>query len=273
MEFQAPHAQSPRSPRRRPVLVSARDRLLLEMAGEHRLILPAHAQTLLEVSYSAAISRLRRLSTGGYLSPRRVFTAAPTSYQITRNGLAVIQSRLPRPQLDLRAYAHDVGVAWLWLAARGGAFGPLGQVVSERTMRSRDGRRDPGSTIEPFGVRLGGAGPRGRERLHYPDLLLIMPEGHRVAVELELSAKGSARREKILAGYGGDPRIDAVLYLVEQPSLARAIQTSARRLGISHLVHVQWVRQPAGSETGLGRDAQRPAISRSVVPNTPGRER
>jgi hypothetical protein len=242
------------------------------MAAEHRLILPAHAQTLLGVSYSAAISRLRSLSSAGYLAAHRVFSGAPASYQITRTGLAVVQSRLPRPQLDLRAYAHDVGVAWLWLAAQAGTFGPLGDVVSERAMRSRDGRREADSTIEPFGVRLGGAGPNGRERLHYPDLLLVTPDGRRIAVELELSAKGGTRREKILAGYGSDPRFDAVLYLVDQPALARAIRTSARRLGITHLVHVQRVRQPEGARVGRGTEAHRSPVGRAATSNAAGRE-
>ena len=253
-------------------MITPRDRLLLEMTAEHRLILPAHAQALLGVSYSAAMSRLRSLSSGGYLAARRVFAGAPASYQITGPGLAVIQSSLPRPQLDLRAYAHDVGVAWLWLAAQGGTFGPLAQIVSERTMRSQDGRREADSTIEPFGVRLGGAGPMGRERLHYPDLLLVTPDGRRIALELELSAKGSARREKILAGYGSDPRIAAVLYLVEQPGLAKTIQASARRLGISHLVHVQWVRQPVGPGVGRGAEMQRSPVGRAGAPTVTGRE-
>jgi hypothetical protein len=103
-------------------------------------------------------------------------------------------------------------------------------------------------------------GPGGRPRLHYPDLLLVTPEGHRIAVELELSSKGRARRDRILAGYGADARIEVVLYLVEQTALARAIQSSARRLGISSLVHVERVIPPARAG---GRGA--PAAERTQV--------
>jgi len=240
------------------------------MSAEHRLILPAHAQTLLELSLSAASSRLRALAGAGYLAPHRIFAGQPTAYQINRKGLAAIGSALPAPQLDLRAHAHDVGVAWLWLAARAGTFGPLSAVVSERTMRSMDARRDdqPDKFFGPLGVRLGGTGPAGRERLHYPDLMLVTSDGRRIAVELELSAKGAARRERILAGYGADARIDAVLYLVERPALATAIRSSARRLGISHHVHVQWIRQPPAGRSARALTAQRA----SVAPTT-GRER
>jgi hypothetical protein len=43
-------------------------------------------------------------------------------------------------------------------------------------------------------------------------------------------------------GYAFDRRIDAVIYLVRDRASGRRIQESARRLGISDLVHVQLVR-------------------------------
>jgi hypothetical protein len=103
-------------------------------------------------------------------------------------------------------------------------------------MRSRDGA-DP--SAEPFGIRLGGYGAGGRPRLHYPDLLLDTNCGHRVAIELELSGKKRTHRETILSGYSVDRRIDAVLYLVDDPAVARALSASVRRLGLESLVHVQ----------------------------------
>ncbi len=236
-------SQSTRRGRR--VRLTPRDRLILELAAEHRLILATHAAALMGATASAAATRLRALCNGGYVTATRLFAGQPACYQISRSGLDVVGSPLPRPRIDLRGYAHDVGLAWVWLAARDGAFGPMREVVSERTMRSRDGipRPDrPEGAGDPLGVRLGGAGHGGRDRLRYPDLLLITPAGGRVAVELELTAKSRARRDRILAGYGSDPRIEAVLYLVERPALAASIRASARRLGISHHVHVQWVR-------------------------------
>ncbi len=257
---------------------TARDLSLLEFAGQHRLILASHAQSLLGVSTRVAQHRLRRLQRNGYVVPRRVFAGHPACYQITREGLAAIGSSLPPPRLDLRAYVHDVGVAWLWLGGRHGAFGPLKELLSERTLRSEDGRwaaatragltgagevTDP--TGPPYGVRLGGLGSRGRERLHYPDLLLTTQGGRRIAVELELTSKGPTRRQQILTGYGSDGRVGTVLYLVDRPSVGRAIEASARRLGIASLVQVQRVRQtlPAPGQT----------TSRSATRATPERPR
>ena len=248
-------------------LLTARDLTLLDFAARHRLILGAHAQTLLGVSPGIAQRRLRALARGGFVIASRLFVGHPAYYQISRNGLAAVGSDLPLPRQDLRAYAHDVGVAWLWLAGLRGGFGSLKEMVAERTLRSEDARaaaeaRRPGASVDPlrmpWGVRLGGSGPHGHERLHYPDLLLITPHGQRIAVELELSSKGKTRRERILAGYGSDARISAVLYLVDQPSVGQAIEGSARRLGMRSLVHVQQVDQtlaPPGVSPGIQRSA------------------
>ena len=96
-----------------------------------------------------------------------------------------------------------------------------------------------------FGVRLGGLGPGGRRAPPLPRPAARDRAGHRVAVELELTAKAPARREEILAGYAADPRIDAVLYLVDRPSVGRGDRPVGGGVGISDLVHVQHVSFPA----------------------------
>lgn len=233
-----------------------RDRALLSYAAEHRFVRADHVRRFLGTSESTAARRLQALRNAGYLRRNFVFQGEPACHAITRPGLAVIESTLPVPNRDVRAYRHDIGLAWLWLAARDGAFGPLRRVISERSLRSLDGplrRADP-----PLAVRLGGTGPNGGERLHYPDMLLITERGHRVAVELELSGKGRARREQILDGYAADPRVDAVLYLVESRAVAGAVLASARRRGIADLVRVERVEVSDGRDAGgRGRSHER----------------
>ncbi|MGZ4174378.1 MAG: hypothetical protein ACXVQR_07860 [Solirubrobacteraceae bacterium] len=243
--------------------ITERDRALLGFVAEHRLVLASHVRALLGTSLAAAYSRLAQLARAGFVSRATVFDREPGCYQLTRSGLAAIDSRLPPPRLDLRGYRHDVGVAWLWLAAQSGAFGEPAALVSERRMRSEDGARHSEGTLDdrPHGVRLGGVGAGGRPRLHYPDLVLVDPSGHRIAIELELSAKGRARREGLLAGYAADPRIDAVLYLCADDSVARGIRSSAARVGVSPLIHVQRVswRGPEPATGGRG-PAERRAV-------------
>jgi hypothetical protein len=108
-----------------------------------------------------------------------------------------------------------------------------------------------------------GQARRGRERTGYPDLLLIDRDGHRIAVELELSAKDRPRREKILAGYAADARIDAILYLVDRPAIGAAISASARRYGMSDLVHVQAVRWGKDAPPVMGDRAATRAAGRA----------
>jgi hypothetical protein len=250
--------------------LTVRDRELLAFVADHRLVLASHVRQLLGISEAAARARLGTLAEAGFLTQRTLFHQQPGCYQVTSPGLAAIGSPLPRPGLDLRCYMHDVGAAWLWLAARHGAFGQVREIISERQLRSRDGlpraggvgdrdgllraggvgdrdglllsdarSNENGGPGERLGVRLGGYGHAGREQLHYPDLLLRIPDGRRTAVELELTGKGQRRREKILFGYGADPRIDAVVYLVNRREVAERLEASAKALGVESIVHVQ----------------------------------
>jgi hypothetical protein len=243
--------------------ITDRDRQLLAFAAEHRFVLAAQVAVLLEVSEAAADARLRTLGNAGYLRRERKLHRQPPCDRIASAGLRAIGSELPPPRTpDLATYRHDLGLGWLMLAARRERFGPVQSVVSERRMRSEDGRRqrdDPGGLQAGeagggglrHGVRLGGTDPGGRDRLHYPDMVLVTETGHRVAFELELTTKAPERRERILAGYAADPRIDTVIYLVDRATAGRAIERSAARVGISHLVRVQRVTiggvvRPAG---------------------------
>jgi DNA-binding transcriptional ArsR family regulator len=242
--------------------VDEADLRLLAFAAEHRLVLAAHAQALLGISARAAARRLKVLADNGLVRSDRQL-AGRRWYQIDRAGLAAIGSSLSRPRdVDLAGYEHDIGLAWLWLAADRGVLGATRAIVSERQMRSADRRAERFSV--PYGVRVPGAGPRGGERRHYPDLLLETASGHRVAVELELSSKSPRRREEILGGYAIDARFDAVLYLVDRPEVGRAIERSAVAAGVSDLVSVQRVAfGPGAGGISRGRTAE-PVSSRAA---------
>jgi len=220
--------------------LTERDVALLSFLSEHRLALPAHAAVLLGTSAGTAATRLNRLADARLLKREPAFPGDPSWYRITQRGLGAVESSLPPPRIDLRSYRHDVGVAWLWLAARGGVFGPVDEIVAERRLRSLDGAR--ASDDVALGVRLGGFGPHGHERLHYPDLVLNTPGARRIALELELTPKARTRLETILSGYGADCRFDGVIYLVERSAIATSVRKAARRLGVSDLVAVHRVR-------------------------------
>jgi hypothetical protein len=253
----SPPPRRARSRAARAVQITDTDRALLRFAAEHRFVVAAQVAALLGVTEAAAESRLRRLGSGGQMRRRRELHRGPTWHQITRPGLRAIGSDLPAPRgFDLATHRHDAGLGWLMLAARAERFGALNRVISEREMRSHDGRTD--DRARRHGVYLGGVGPGGRDRRHYPDLVVVTDTGHRVAFELELSTKEVDRRECILAGYAADRRVDAVVYLVERTSVGRAIERSAARMGISDLVRVQRVNlAPGPPAPSRVRSAQR----------------
>jgi hypothetical protein len=248
---------------------------VLEFLAEHRVAIDSQVQALLGCAPATAHRRLRQLARAGLVEREQVFAGHPAACRITGRGLGVLESRLPAPRVDLKGYRHDVGVAWLWLAAQNGGFGRLEAVVSERTMRSADRRRErPGIAPvgepgpgERYGIGVAASGPRGGLALHYPDLWLETATGHRVAVELELTAKGPRRLERIMLGYAADARVDAVLYLCPTRAMGLRVQAAARRAAISDRVQVQLLSpgSPAGAPGPAVRTRDRQAAAQRGI--------
>jgi hypothetical protein len=256
------------------------DLQLLAFLAEQRVATAWHMRALLGCSPQTTERRVHALVAAGVAGRQTIFAHEPAMCWITQRGLRTIGSPLPAPKPNLERYRHDLGVAWLWLAARGGAFGRLRGQVSERAMRSAD-RRGRSLDADPpvvaaarmteataasgaYGIGIGGAGPRGGVQLHYPDLLLQTASGHRVAVELELSGKGRRRLERIMLGYAADARVDAALYLCPPGPLGARVQEAARRVGIGERVHVQRLTpgSPAGAPSpGVAISAPSAALS------------
>lgn len=247
------------------VQLTEADRRLLAFAAEHRFVLTAQAAVLLGASHASAGARLRRLGRAGYLRRARELHRGPAWHQITRAGLRAVDSALPAPRgFDVATHRHDAGLGWLMLAAQAGRLGPLARIISERQMRSHDGRAE---REHRYGVRLPGLGPGGHERLHYPDMVIVTERGHRVAFELELSTKEPERRERILTAYAADHRIDAVVYLVDRVAAGRAIERSVARLGLRDLVAVRPVTVADGtSKVAAASAAERTASRRAAGP-------
>lgn len=228
--------------------LTARDREMLGFLAEHRFALAAQLGRVVGTSARAAGRRLGALRAAGLVRGTRPLRHDATAWAVTRRGLAACGSSLGVPRtVDLGLYRHDVGVAWLAAGARRGIFGELSTVVSERTMRSEDRRADRRGDATPHGIRVGHG---SSARLHYPDLAVVTANGHRIAFELELSTKSPRRRERILAAYADDSRIDAVVYLVGTPAAAQAIARSAARVGATDTVRVQRFRWAGGTAPG-----------------------
>ena len=237
------------------------DRGVLAFAAAHHLVLAEHVASLLGSDADAARERLARLQVAGLIRRTQMLAIGPGGYQITSAGLAAIASELPPPRLDPARYRHDIGAVWLWLAAtKGGNFGPVDQVLTEREMRARDPQRNtaeleaqpPDPTTDPsepiglcFGVHPGGTEVPLSTGLHYPDLLLISSAA-RVPIELELSCPDAERLGSIMRGYAAQPNIRGVLYMTDNHRVALLIETVSAHLGISELIHLQRISLQAG---------------------------
>jgi len=205
-------------------------------------VLDCHVQSLLG-SRNLADARLRALERVRLIRQGPRFHGQPRCYQITRAGLDLAGSSLPQPRTDLREYKHDVGVAWLWLGARRGAFGPIREVVSERALRSGDMTAD--GRKRPLGVRLGGVGPKGRESLHYPDLLLVDPGGRRTAVELELTPKEFDLLAFLVREAGTVVRRERIMREVWDQNWFGSTKTLD--------MHISWLRRKIGDDAAAPR--------------------
>ncbi|MDQ6776777.1 MAG: hypothetical protein M3071_11315 [Actinomycetota bacterium] len=229
------------------------DGRVLAFIAAHRLVLASHVQELLNVGHQAAHERLSALEERRLVRRCRV-SRGHGYYQITEIGLGVIGSDLPPPRVRLDRCRHDVGVAWVWIAADRRAFGRVDRVLTEREQRSHDASRThPPSPDRPddplFGLRVAG----NPTALHYPDLLLLGRKGERVPVELMLTSGGQRQLQTLMASYGAEQNISAVLYLTETPAIRDTTKRMAAELGIEDLIWVRTVTilkdaQPAAAQ-------------------------
>ena len=155
-------------------------------------------------SVLTAYGRLKALVDAGYLRGERVFYHRPAAYIATRAGAEVAGTHLPPARTAVAQLRHHLLVADLadWLLDAH----PRADWVTERELRARamSGARDSRSG------RLVGGVP------HVPDGCLVLPDGHRVAVELECSPKWGNRYGVVLHFYA-DGEYDAVRWFVEAP--------------------------------------------------------
>jgi len=232
------------------------DRRILGYMACHPLVLVSHVRALLGVQEREVTEHLDALVAAGLVRNGPRLRHQRAGYQITAGGLREIGSELPVPRLALRRYWQDIGVAWLSVAAHGGKFGEVDRVYCEREMRVADDMSAPGGQpVDPgwspavrskaaeasFGIRLDGAASNPQAPVHYPDVVLVLPQG-RVAVELQLSPVSAGSLETLLIAYALKSSIAVVLYLVQDGVIGDAVQAAAARLGLARLVHVQRFR-------------------------------
>lgn len=155
--------------------------------------------------------RLRLLVQEKYLLHKRIFIGKPGVYQAGGKGLALIADDPEQPPglapVRPATMEHNLLLVDLALA--------LIKKTGGTWKTDRQIRREAG--FVPNGQRV-------------PDGVLTLPDGKKVAVELELTTKSTRRLEKILKGYARATGYDEVWYFAQRPALAEKIRELSRRM-------------------------------------------
>lgn len=193
--------------------VTARDLEMVRWIGRLRFAEASQVARRFRMNERNTYRRLRGLVAHELLAHRRVFHGQPGAYSATPAGLVAARIRLPRPRLDIRTYTHDRVAAAMTIELEQ-EFG-WDAIRTERELRSYD----VGDPATPrYAVRRGY--DLGRQGLHFPDLAVELDEAKPLAVEIELTAKGTRRLDSIVRAFVLGAHLDRVRYYAAPAALA-----------------------------------------------------
>lgn len=181
----------------------------------------------LGVSHASASARLAAAARAGLLTACRPLHGRPTLYAATAAGIrASGESGLGVCTVSVANAEHLIACAEVAAALR--RLCPELTIAGERELR-RDEERG-GAPLAS--ARLPGDGP-DRPRLHRPDLVLWPADpagGLPIAIEVELTAKGSRRLQGICRAWARSRLLGGVIYLAP-PKLHPLLQRSIAAVG------------------------------------------
>lgn len=183
----------------------------------------------LPMSASTLRSHLVRLDREGLVIRARPSIGGPATVTATARGQLLAQAhgadgvveRRGEPPVEF-GVAHGCGVSWVAASAETRGWRWLGPAQLRLDDQPWDSRTAEG-------------------RRHLPDLGLLLGDGRRIAVEVELARKTKARTRAILGGYRrriGEGAIDAVSYITASGQLARFMREQAAQASMQERVEV-----------------------------------
>jgi len=191
------------------VRLMQRDLELMRWINDCGFVTTDQIRRRLSVGRSTAYDRVYKLVQRKMLLHESVFHHQPGVYRVTAEGVRVCGSPLPSlRRLAIGSFKHDLQVIDLNLSLceRWG-----GQFVTERQLRHKAGQK--------------GVGNNG----HLNDGLLILPD-KRVAIEVELSAKGKSRLARIFEHHYQNTVVDETWYFCGDASIQRSINAFAEKV-------------------------------------------
>ena len=229
------------------------DETVLSFVAAHELVLFDQARLVAGEEAAAAAARLDRLIGDGLLALAPRLRFQPAAYRITQAGLDRLGSDLPTPTLDARRYWHQLGLAWLWVTAQCGGFGPVDAVYSRRAMRAADAAASAPSRTELVSPELRAkladarfAIESGDGRWRYPGLVLVVPQG-RIALEWLLTEPSGQWVDAVLRGYAAKPHVRVAVLIAQTIALRDTLATQIARHGLEDRVQAQHGRFTYGA--------------------------
>jgi DNA-binding MarR family transcriptional regulator len=201
--------------------LTERDVEILRFAVRHGMVSPGQVATRLCTTTAMAGRRLRALEVAGLLRRDRVLTGSPAIVRATAAGARRAGCDLPPASLDLARVRHSLALVDLseeLLAAHPGSTW-----TAERELR-----RDR--------MRAARAGQMWQRRRRVPDGLLHLDGGLRVAVELDLTPKRSARLDTLAGAYAVDREVDTVWWYLPSDTAASRMRALVAERGLEHLI-------------------------------------
>lgn len=163
-------------------MLTERDKKIIILINRFGYLTAAQVARAMGMSLRVAYRRLQRMVKERYLIHKRILAGAPGIYYVGSRGLAEVDTELGRFTVRLQTLPHNLAVADVAITLI--AQYPGAEWTTERELRREAGQR--------FGLG---------QNVHFPDGILILPNGKRVAVEVEISTKEKRRVEKILRVY------------------------------------------------------------------------
>lgn len=152
-----------------------------------------------------------------YIISENIFSNHPTTYRVTKKATNSIKDKLPPlKKINLSTYTHNVLVTELAIYFTHNLSATF---VTERNIRQQRG--------------LQGVGQRG----HIADGELSY-RNQKIALECELSSKGSIRRKNIINHYLKNIEYDEMWYLYNKNSVYRQIAPLVSKMNFIKLINL-----------------------------------
>lgn len=191
-----------------------RDDELLAWIGRFRFVTATLVAERFGVSVEKTNKRIRRLAADGLLARRRGFP--DEHYAIFLTGKGAARVGLPVRHAPRAEVQREHELCIVWLASRLERVGHTTRTDREcRQLEARTERRVRRSV--DLEVNAG-----RRDRRRWPDLVVERPEGP-LAIEIELTPKGSDRLAAIINAYLVSDVFRDVSYLLTDPALAARV--------------------------------------------------